>query len=68
MIDRFVSDQIKDPNSDKNLDGNSYLDYFNKYGNMAIMNGTLLEWYTDNLLKKNPVYEIKEAERVVCYT
>jgi len=51
-----------------NIENNAvhpYLDYFEKYGEMALFEGVLMEWYRDNILNNNQIYNLSEEERKV---
>jgi len=64
-IDKFLDDYVKSSESANNKPREPGLDYFDRYGRIALLDGPLLEWYTEEILKNNPQFKINEAERVV---
>lgn len=65
IIDKFLSEYSQSPNEESNGKRSPYLEYFDKYDRIALLDGPTLKWYTDNILNNSDIYEIADAERVV---
>ena len=67
IIDKFLNEYSQSTDQENKARRSSYLEYFDKYDRMALLDAPLLKWYTDTILHNSDVYQIMDAERVVGY-
>lgn len=64
-IESFIDQDLISPSQRKSSGKHWSLDLFEKYGEIAMLEGMLLNWYKENILSNEKLYEVDPLERKV---
>jgi len=64
-IEKYLDQDLIAPSQRKSSGKHWQLDLFEKYGELPIMEGILLDWYKENILCNEKLYQTNELERKV---